>query len=73
MSAPPTLTPVSQMSKVILPATGNTDTAASGTLYALGVYVDSASDLYDTNFISGAADQVTYTYRKLGEIGRAHV
>ena len=66
MSAPPTLTPVSQMSKVILPATGNTDTAASGSLYALGVYVDDSSDLYDVNFISGAADQVTYTYRKLG-------
>ena len=66
MSAPPTLTPVSQMSKVILPATGNTDTAASGSLYALGVYVDDSSDLYDTNFISGAADQVTYTYRKIG-------
>ena len=66
MSAPPTLTPASQMSKVILPATGNTDTAASGSLYALGVYVDDTSDLYDVNFISGAADQVTYTYRKLG-------
>ena len=64
--APPTLTPASQMSKVILPATGNTDTAASGSLYALGVYVDDSSDLYDVNFISGAADQVTYTYRKLG-------
>ena len=66
MSAPPTLTPASQMSKVILPATGNTDTAASGSLYALGVYVDDTSDLYDVNFVSGAADQVTYTYRKLG-------
>ena len=64
--APPTLTPASQMSKVILPATGNTDTAASGSLYALGVYVDDTSDLYDVNFISGASDQVTYTYRKLG-------
>ena len=66
MSAPPTLTPASQMSKVILPATGTTDTAASSSLYALGVCVDDTSDLYDTNFISGAADQVTYTYRKLG-------
>tara|TARA_A100001515_G_scaffold37039_1_gene29128 strand:+ start:1282 stop:2538 length:1257 start_codon:yes stop_codon:yes gene_type:complete len=54
------------MSKVILPATGNTDTAASGSLYALGVYVDNTSDLYDVSFISGASDQVTYTYRKLG-------
>ena len=66
MSAPPTLTPRSQMSKVILPSTGSTATAASGSIYALGVYVDSSSDLYDTNFISGASDQVTYTYRKLG-------
>ncbi len=64
--ASPTLTPASQMSKVILPATGNTDTAASGSLYALGVYVDNTSDLYDVSFISGASDQVTYTYRKLG-------
>jgi hypothetical protein len=64
--APPTLTPKSQMSKVILPSTGSTDTAATGSIYALGVYVDSSSDLYDTNFISGASDQVTYVYRKLG-------
>ena len=64
--AVPVLTPASQMSKVLLPSTGSTDTAASGSIYALGVYVDSTSDLYDTNFISGASDQVTYTYRKLG-------
>ena len=64
--APPTLTPKSQMSKVILPSTGSTDTAATGSIYALGVYVDSSSDLYDANFISGASDQVTYVYRKLG-------
>tara|TARA_R100000664_G_scaffold22318_1_gene31740 strand:+ start:2582 stop:3868 length:1287 start_codon:yes stop_codon:yes gene_type:complete len=64
--AVPVLTPASQTSTVILPATGNTDTAASGSLYALGVYVDDTSDLYDINFISGASDQVTYTYRKLG-------
>jgi hypothetical protein len=64
--AVPVLTPASQMSKVILPSTGNTDTAASGSIYALGIYVDSGSDLYDTNFMSGASDQVTYTYRKLG-------
>ena len=64
--APPTLTPKSQMSKVVLPSTGSTDTAASGSIYALGVYVDDSSDLYDVSFISGASDQVTYTYRKLG-------
>ena len=64
--AVPVLTPASQMSKVVLPSTGSTNTAASGAIYALGVYVDSGSDLYDTNFISGASDQVTYVYRKLG-------
>ena len=64
--AVPVLTPASQMSKVVLPSTGSTNTAATGSIYALGVYVDSTSDLYDTNFISGASDQVTYTYRKLG-------
>jgi len=64
--AVPVLTPASQISRVILPATGNTDVAASGSIYALGVYVGSISDLYDVNFISGASDQVTYTYRKLG-------
>ena len=30
--APPVLTPKSQMSKVVLPSTGNTDTAATGSL-----------------------------------------
>jgi hypothetical protein len=44
--AKPTLTPVSQTSKVILTSTGSTAT--------------------NTNFISGAADQVAYTYKKLG-------
>ena len=64
--AVPVLTPASQTSTIVLPATGNTDTAASGSLYALGVYAESTSDLYDINFISGASDQVTYTYHKLG-------
>jgi hypothetical protein len=56
--AVPTLTPVSQMSKIILPAGGNPEDV-SGSL-AIGVYSGTEE------FLSGAAAQVEYTYRKLG-------
>jgi hypothetical protein len=54
----PTLTPASQMSKSILPPTGT----ASSVAETLPLQVYSTS----TEFLSGAADQVAYTYRKLG-------
>jgi hypothetical protein len=54
----PTLTPVSQMSKSILPATGTVSAVAAS--LPLDVYSDSSQ------FLSGAADQVAYTYRKIG-------
>jgi len=54
----PTLTPSSQISKSILPATG-TITAVAATL-PYGIYSTS------TDFLSGAVDQVAYTYKKLG-------
>ena len=54
----PTLTPISQMSKSILPATGTVTEVAA--LLPLEVYSDSAQ------FLSGAADQVAYTYKKIG-------
>jgi hypothetical protein len=34
--------------------------------YPFGLYTDTDSGLYDTNFINGASDQVAYTYKKLG-------
>jgi hypothetical protein len=55
----PTLTPVSISSKVILPVTGNTANVIS-TAVPFGVYLNS------TDFLSGAATQVAYTYKKLG-------
>jgi len=55
----PTLTPVSQTSKNILPATGSTANVIS-TAVPFGVYLGSS------NFLSGAAAQVAYTYKKLG-------
>jgi|15BtaG_2_1085339.scaffolds.fasta_scaffold01891_1 hypothetical protein len=68
--AVPTLTPTSQTSTVVLTSTGSVTATGNGagntSNYALGMYVDTDSALYDTNFISGAADQVAYTYKKLG-------
>ncbi len=54
----PTLTPTSQMSKSVLPPTGTVSSVASS--LPLDVYSESAQ------FLSGAADQVAYTYRKIG-------
>jgi hypothetical protein len=54
----PTLTPASQMSKSILAVTGTASEVA--TSLPLGIYSGSAA------FISGATDQVAYTYKKLG-------
>jgi len=66
----PTLTPISNTSTVILTSTGSIATSGNGagnpTHYPLGLYVDPDSELYDINFINGAADQVAFTYKKLG-------
>ena len=58
-----TLTPASTTSTAILPVTG---TSTAVTSLPFGVYSEAASELYSTDFISGAVDQVAYTYRKLG-------
>ena len=54
----PTLTPVSTVSAIILPATGSTSFVASKC--PIGVYTASF------DFLSGASDQVAYTFQKLG-------
>lgn len=54
----PELTPKSNLSKVILSSTGSVDDVLSALPY--GVYSS------NTDFISGAVDQVAYTYKKLG-------
>lgn len=64
--AVPTLTPTSTTSAVALTSTGSVTTAADATNYAFGIYVNDNSPLYDKNFVSGAVDQVSYTYKKLG-------
>tara|TARA_R110002074_G_scaffold110962_1_gene238571 strand:- start:982 stop:2259 length:1278 start_codon:yes stop_codon:yes gene_type:complete len=54
----PKLNPVSQTSAVVLPATGSTSMVAPAC--PLGIYTGSF------DFLSGASDQVAYTYQKLG-------
>ena len=54
----PTLTPASEVSAIVLPATGSTSFVASKC--PIGVYTASV------DFLSGASDQVAYTYQKLG-------
>ena len=65
----PNLTPSSTSSKVILPSTGSmittSDGAGNATNYPIGLYT-TGGDLYDVNFLSGAVDQVSYVYKKLG-------
>jgi hypothetical protein len=55
----PILTPQSQMSKVILPVTGNAANVTS-TALPYGIYLN------NNDFISGAVDQVSFTYKMLG-------
>ncbi len=54
----PTLTPVSTTSAITLPSTGSAALVASNC--PIGVYTGSS------DFLSGASDQVAYTYQKLG-------
>ena len=62
--AVPTLTPSSQTSSIALPATGTLSDVTSTNL-PFGYYATDGA-LYDANFVSGAVEQVSYTYRKLG-------
>ena len=61
--ARPTLTPASTTSAVVLPVTGALSNVSS---LPFGVYSDSDSPLFSQYFITGAIDQVAYTYKKLG-------
>ncbi|MBL18313.1 MAG: hypothetical protein CMC82_00580 [Flavobacteriaceae bacterium] len=60
----PTLTPESTLSAVVLPVTGNANNINSAVPYK--IYSDTTSPLYSKQFLSGALDQVSYVYKKLG-------
>ena len=61
----PTLTPVSQTSAVTLTATA-LPSAVENASMPFGIYSTTTSGLFSQYFCSGAADQVAYTYKKLG-------
>ncbi len=54
----PKLSPISQTSAVVLPSTGNITNVAANLPF--GVYSN------NNNFLSGASDQVSFTYKMLG-------
>tara|TARA_B100000963_G_scaffold272424_1_gene240638 strand:- start:134 stop:1390 length:1257 start_codon:yes stop_codon:yes gene_type:complete len=60
----PNLLPASTSSKSILPETGSHGNVNRTLPYK--VYSDNNSVLFSGNFVSGAVDQVAYTYKKLG-------
>ena len=60
----PTLTPSSTLSAVILPITGTAGDVNSAVPYK--IYSDETAPLYSSEFVSGAVDQVSYVYKKLG-------
>ena len=73
--AKPTLSPKQNTSVIVLTSTGSTaasgqdgytDSAANSSNYAFGIYLTDTYGNTGTNFISGASDQVAYTYKKLG-------
>ena len=60
----PVLNPISTVSRIVLPETGTYSDVANHLPF--GIYGSNDSPLYSTDFISGAVDQVSYTYKKLG-------
>ncbi len=60
----PTLTPQSTLSAVILPITGAAASVNSAVPYK--IYSAESGPLYSSQFISGAVDQVSFVYKKLG-------
>ena len=63
MSAP-ILTPASTLSAVVLPITGSHLNVNTSVPYK--IYSEETSSLYSSEFITGAVDQVSYVYKKLG-------
>ena len=60
----PTLTPKSTTSAIVLPATGSANDVDQ--LVPYRIYSDSTAPNYSSEFLNGAADQVSYVYKKLG-------
>jgi len=61
----PTLTPASETSAVVLPTGSDASSVEDGFL-PFGTYSDTSLGTFSQHFCTGAADQVAYTYKKLG-------
>ncbi len=64
----PTLTPKSALSSIVLPPTGSALNVVTPNGVPYGIYTSnpSVNPLFSSHFVSGAVDQVSYVYRKLG-------
>ena len=60
----PTLTPKSTLSAIVLPETGSVIKVNTSVPYK--IYSEETSPMYSSEFITGAVDQVSYVYKKLG-------
>lgn len=63
-TAPPNLQPEQKTSISVLPETGSYSDVSDA--LPLGIYGTPGQPLYDESFVSGAVDQVKWTFRKLG-------
>ena len=64
--ATPDLSPVSQTSTVVLTTGSSPSDVEDNTSLPFGLYSNTESALFSQYFCSGAAEQVSYTYKKLG-------
>jgi len=64
--AVPTLTPSSQTSTIVLPSGSSAGDVENNTELPFQIYSDTTSGMYSQYFCEGAANQVAYTYKKLG-------
>jgi len=62
----PTLNPVSQMSAVVLTTSSLAADVKDNANLPFGLYSNTTSALFSQYFCTGAAEQVSYTYKKLG-------
>ena len=60
------LSPVQETSTVVLTSTGSIETAKDVTIYPFAIYSHGGSELFDEFFVTGAVEQVSYTFKKLG-------
>jgi hypothetical protein len=64
--AAPTLTPSSQTSAITLPTGSSPSDVRNNASLPFQIYSDNSSAMFSRYFCTGASDQVSYVYKKLG-------